>query len=296
MKRPIQTGPARRAPSAPRHAGRAAPRRAGRRRAFPLRPSLHRLGAALLALTLLLPAALAPAPSLAAEALVAVAANFADTARFLAAEYGARSGHQVTIASGSTGKIYAQIKAGAPFHAFLSADAERPRLLVEEGLAVPDSRFTYALGRLVLWSADPERIGPDGAATLSAQDYPRLAIANPRLAPYGLAAQQVLEKLGLWDALQPKLARGENIGQAYAMTASGAAPLGFVAAAQAGAGPKGSAWAPPPEMYDEIRQDAVLLRSGAQNEAAKGFLAYLDLGYARGLIRDAGYGTPSSSR
>lgn len=239
-------------------------------------------------------APLSPARAAEEEAVIAVAANFAEIARFLAAEYGARTGHLVTIASGSTGKIYAQVRHGAPYDAVLMADQARARLLEEEGLAVPGSRFTYAIGRLALWSPDLSLIGPDGAAALRGGGFDRLAIANPRLAPYGAAAKQTLERLGLWEELQDRIATGENIGQAYALVASGAAQLGFVAASQAGQGSTGSVWMVPQALHEEIRQDAALLWKGAENPAAKGFLDYFNVGYARGLIRSHGYDLPSS--
>ncbi len=252
----------------------------------PFRPltAIRRMTLALAAMLALAPAARAE------EALIAVAANFADVARFLAADYGAISGHRITVATGSTGKIYAQIVNGAPYDAMLAADRERPELLESEGRAVPGSRFTYATGRLALWSADPALIGADGAETLRAGAFRHLAIANPKLAPYGLAARQTLERLGLWDALQGKLATGENIGQAHALVSSGAAELGFVAAAQVQTGVSGSVWQAPEDLHDPIRQDAVLLWHGAENPAARGFLEFLNSGGARTFIRASGYG------
>jgi len=248
---------------------------------------------AMLAFALLggLAGAAAPGPARAAEALVAVAANFADVARFLAAEYRAKTGHQVVVATGSTGKLYAQIVAGAPYDVLLSADAARPARLEAEGRAVPGSRFTYASGRLALWSADPDAIGADGAATLRAGGFDRLAIANPKLAPYGLAARQVLERLDLWPALSDRLAMGQNIGQTHALVATGAARLGLVAYAQVSMGVAGSVWLVPEALHDPISQDAVLLLHGADNPAAIGFLDYLNNGAARDYIRSRGYGT-----
>ena len=240
---------------------------------------------------LVLALALAPVTVRAEEALIAVAANFADVARFLAADYGARTGHAITVATGSTGKIYAQIVHGAPYDAMLSADQARPARLEEEGRAVPGSRFTFATGRLALWSADPAMIGADGAQTLRVGNFARLAIANPKLAPYGVAARQVLERLGLWDALSGKLAIGQNIGQTHALASSGAAELGLVAWSQVQTGVTGSVWRVPDSLHDPIRQDAVLLWHGAENAAAKGFLEFLNTGRARSYIRASGYGT-----
>ena len=163
----------------------------------------------------------------AAEVHVAVAANFATPAKQLAAPFLRETGHRVVLSSGSTGKFYAQIKSGAPFEVLLSADEATPRRLEEDGLAVPGTRFTYATGRLALWSARPNL--PMGEALLRKNDFQRLAIANPRLAPYGAAAQEVLEKLGLWANVRSKLVQGENIAQTFQFVSSGNAELGFVA-------------------------------------------------------------------
>ncbi|MEN0654272.1 MULTISPECIES: molybdate ABC transporter substrate-binding protein [Hyphobacterium] len=221
------------------------------------------------------------------EALIAVAANFARTAETLAEAYEAESGHMITISPGSTGQLYARIVQGAPYDAFLSADTERPAMLVEAGQAVAGSRFTYALGRLALWSADPDRIGPDGAAALSG-DFRFLAIANPRTAPYGAAAMETLEALGLTDAVQDRLVTGGDVGSAYAFIASGNAELGFIALSQLPDG-QGSAWIVPEHLHTPLAQDAVLLTRGADNPAATGFLAYLQTDAARAVIEAAGY-------
>lgn len=226
------------------------------------------------------------------DVLVAVAANFADAAKDLAAKYEASSGNKVVITTGSTGKLYAQIKEGAPFQILLSADSKTPKKLGAEQAAVAESAFTYAIGKLALWSADANRIGNDGAAALSADDVKHIAIANPELAPYGIAAQETLQSLGLWDKLQPKIVMGENIGQTHSMVASGNAELGFVAYS-AVLNPKepagGSHWVVPQESFKPIKQDAILLNAGADNAAAKGFLDYLKSPEAHALIESYGY-------
>ncbi|WP_118138706.1 molybdate ABC transporter substrate-binding protein [Oceanicella sp. SM1341] len=242
-------------------------------------------GAALLALSAALPAR-------AETALVAVAANFAGVAGELSEMYGAASGDEVTLTIGSTGKLFAQIGEGAPFDAMLSADAATPRKLEEAGQGVEGSRFTYAIGRLALWSPEEGRIGEDGAAALTDAGLRHVAIANPELAPYGAAAREALQGMGLWDTLQPKIVMGQNIGQTHSMVASGAAETGFVALSalldpENPAG--GSRWEVPQELYAPIRQDAVLLEAGAQNTAAQGFLAFLKSPEAQEVIRSYGY-------
>ena len=222
---------------------------------------------------------------------VAVAANFASAARALAAGFEAESGHQLKLAFGSTGKHYSQIHHGAPFDAFFAADVERPRLLDEAGLAVPGSRHTYAMGRLVLWGPSPQLAVADGKV-LKDGNFDHLAIANPRLAPYGRAAQQVLEKLGLWQSLQGRLVRGENIGQTYHFVRGGGAQLGFVALSQlqqSGKPVAGSRWLPPADLYDPIEQQAVLLRD---SPAGRALFSYLRSNAARDIIQAHGYHTP----
>ncbi|MGH8194802.1 MAG: molybdate ABC transporter substrate-binding protein [Woeseiaceae bacterium] len=241
--------------------------------------------------TLLL--SLRPAAASAAEALVAVASNFTEALEQLEAGFEEASGHRLTVTAASTGMLYAQIRSGAPFDVFLAADQERPRLLQEEGDAVPGSRFTYAIGRLTLWSTHPGFIGADGAETLRAARFRTLAIANPDLAPYGMAARETLEALGLQETLNDRIVMGENIGQTHAMVATGNAELGFVALSSV-VSPRneseGSRWDVPQELYTPIRQDAVLLTRAADNPAARDFLAYLEGADARAVIRDFGYG------
>ena len=255
-------------------------------------PSHRRAVASGLLAALLL---LAPSGARAEAALAAVAANFAAAAEALAADFAAATGHAVTITTGSTGKLYAQIVAGAPFDLLLSADAATPARLVDEGLAVEGTAFTYARGRLALWSADPARIGPDGRAALADEGLRFVAIANPALAPYGVAAREALQAMGLWDALQPKIVMGQNVGQAHALVATGAAELGLVARS-AVVGPDGAAggsrWDVPQALFAPILQDAVLLGRGEGRAAAEGFLAHLRTPAAAEIIARHGYGSP----
>ncbi len=237
---------------------------------------------------------LGPVMARAETALAAVAANFAETAEALAPLFHQATGHELHLTTGSTGKLYAQIGAGAPFDLLLSADAATPARLLAEGKAVADSGFTYAIGRLTLWSPDPDRIGPDGPAALRDPDLRFVAIANPDLAPYGHAAREVLQELGLWAALQPRIAMGQNIGQAHSMVATGAAELGLVAlsAVQSPRNPaQGSRWDVPQALFEPIRQDAVLLNPGADNPAARAFLDFLRGPEAVTVIDAYGYGT-----
>lgn len=245
--------------------------------------------ALLTSLALITGLSLLPHAALADSATLAVATNFAPTAEKLAANFAEQSGHQITVTGGATGKLYAQIGAGAPFDAFLSADRKTAEKLVTDGLAVSGSRFTYATGRLALWSADPARDLSDPKAALLSATH--VAIANPDLAPYGKAAMETIEKLGLTADLKAKIVTGENIGQAQSMVASGAAELGFVAAPALVGGDEGAAWPVPADSHAPLRQDAVLLTRGAGNAAAEGFLAYLAGPEAQKIITDAGYGT-----
>ncbi len=228
-----------------------------------------------------------------ARALVAVAANFAEVVERLKPGFEAATGHRLQATTGSTGKLYAQISAGAPFHVLLSADAATPARLEAEGNAVAGTRFTYAVGRLALWSAQPGVVAGDGRATLQAGNFRHLAIANPDLAPYGVAARQVMQATGTWPALQGKLVMGQNIGQTHSMVATGAAELGFVALSavqRPGVPPQGSAWTVPQSLYSPLQQDALLLRPGEHNPAARAFLAYLRTPEAQRVIEAHGYG------
>lgn len=227
------------------------------------------------------------------EVVAAVAANFAAAMARIEPAFEQASGHQLTVVLGSSGKLVQQIRQGAPFDVLLSADVERPELLARTGLGVPTSRFTYAIGRLALWSPDPQAIGADGAAFLRAGSFRHLAIGNPVVAPYGVAAQQVLENLGLWPLVQDRIVRGEDIGQVYAMVASGAAGAGFVALSQAlGAARPGSHWTVPQDLYPLLKQDAILVARARANPAAQAFLDYLKSPPARALIAQLGYDLP----
>jgi molybdate transport system substrate-binding protein len=239
---------------------------------------------------LLLPLLLMTLPAMAGRVHVATASNFNGALQALAASFGAASGHVVTISAASTGKLYAQIRHGAPYDLLLAADEVRPRMLEQEGLALPGSRFTYALGQLVLWA--PGRVfSGEARVLLSADDVRHIAIANPKTAPYGVAAQQALESLGLWQGVEGRLVRGENIGQTFQFVASGGAELGFVALAQLVEWPEtGYRWSVPQALYAPIRQQAVLLQTAADNAAAVAFLAYLRSDEARRLIEARGYG------
>lgn len=226
-------------------------------------------------------------------ALIAVAANFAEVMERIEADFEAQSPHRLRVSIGSTGKLYAQIVQGAPFDALLAADRVHPERLESDGLAVEGTRFTYATGRLVLWSADPARIPEDGAALLRAGDFRRLAMANPELAPYGRAARQALAALGVLEALEERIVLGENVGQAHALVASGNAELGFVALSYVDSARNrvgGSRWLVPDSLYEPIHQDAVLLTRGEDNSAARDLLAYLRRPEVRALIERFGYG------
>jgi molybdate transport system substrate-binding protein len=226
-------------------------------------------------------------------ATVAVAANFAAPAKALVDRFMNSSEHQLTLSTGSTGKLYAQIEHGAPFEVFLAADQERPARLEEQGLGVSGSRFTYTLGKLVLWSAQPELVDNQGDI-LKEGNFARLAIANPKLAPYGAAARETLQKLGVWSQVQPKLVMGENIAQTHQFVSTGNAELGFVALSQiqGETKPTGSYWRVPASLHTPIRQDAVLLTRGKGNEAAEQFMHYLRSEPAKAIIESYGYGLP----
>ena len=222
---------------------------------------------------------------------VAVAANFTVPMKEIAALFEQETGHKVQTSFGSTGKFYAQIQHGAPFDILLAADDETPARLEKEGAAVPHTRFTYAIGQLVLWSALPALVDDKGAV-LKKGNFTHLSIANPKLAPYGAAAVEVLQKLDLYATLEPKLVQGENIAQTHQFVVSGAAPLGFVAMSQVFEGGKlksGSAWIVPAAMYTPIRQDAVVLLPGKDKRAVDAFVRYLKGDKARAVIRSYGY-------
>jgi molybdate transport system substrate-binding protein len=222
---------------------------------------------------------------------VAVAANFTAPMQAIAAAFEQDTGHKVRLAFGSSGKFYAQIRNGAPFQVLLSADDETPARLEREGMAVPGTRFTYAVGRLALWSAQAGAVDARGEV-LKQGGYAHLAIANPKLAPYGAAAIEVLKNRGLLEAVQPKFVQGENIAQTWQFVASGNAELGFVALSQVTRDGKltgGSAWIVPGDLHTPIRQDAVILAAGKGNTAARALMAYLKGEKAKAVIRTYGY-------
>lgn len=225
------------------------------------------------------------------EVQVAVAANFTAPAQKIAAQFEKDTGHVAKLSFGATGKFYAQITNGAPFEVLLSADDETPARLEKEGQAAPGTRFTYAIGTLVLWSAQPGVVDAQGEV-LKSGGFRHLSIANPKTAPYGAAAIETMKALGVLDAVTPKLVQGENIAQAYQFVATGNAPIGFVALSQVfedGALKSGSAWIVPAKLHQPIRQDAVVLAKGAANPAAKAWLAYLKSEKALAVIRAYGY-------
>lgn len=230
-------------------------------------------------------------PARAGETLVAVAANFTAAARDIGAAFADATGHTATFSFGSTGKLYAQIAHGAPFEVFLAADAARPQKAEAEGLGMPGTRFTYAMGRLVLYSADPDRVDPDGRV-LTDGSLERLAIANPVTAPYGAAAIEALKALGVHEALAPRLVQGDSITQVYQFLSTGAVPAGMVALSQViGDAAGGSQWRVPDDLYAPIRQDAILLRTGADTPAARAFLDFLKGPEATAIVQAYGYGT-----
>jgi len=223
---------------------------------------------------------------------VAVAANFTAPAKEIAAQFEKDTGHQAVLAFGATGKFHAQIRNGAPFEVLLAADDATPAKLEREGFAVPGTRFTYAIGRLALWSADPAAVDAQGQV-LRQPPRGKLAIADPKLAPYGAAAVETLTKLGVLAAWQPHLVQGENIGQAYQFAATGNATMGLVALAQVMAGGRiaqGSAWIVPGDLHAPLKQDAVLLKPGEGAPAAQALLRYLRSDAARATLRGYGYG------
>lgn len=230
-------------------------------------------------------------PALAAEVKVAVAANFAEPAREIAARFKARTGHDAVLSVGSSGQFYAQIANGAPFGVFLSADRERPEKAEAEGLGVPGSRFTYAVGRLVLYSKTPRLVDGRGAV-LKTGRFSKIAIADPKTAPYGVAAVETMRKLGVHDALSPKLVQGTSITQAYQFIDTGAAELGFVALSQVVAVKGGSRWTVPAANHTPIDQQAVLLKTAAGDPAARAFMSFLRSAEVRAIIRKYGYEVP----
>jgi molybdate transport system substrate-binding protein len=229
-------------------------------------------------------------PVFAGQALVAVAANFIPPFREIAIDFEAATGHTLQVVAGSSGNFYSQIKNGAPFDLFFSADTEKPQLLEEEGLGVKGTRFTYAIGRLVLWSSNPDRV--KGEKTLRSNHFKHLAIANPKTAPYGVAAMQTMQKLQLWDSLQPRIVMGENLGQTMGFIESGNAELGFLALSQV-MDPKikgqGSRWDVPNHLHEPLMQDVILLAKGKDNAAAKALMEFMSNLDTKAIIERYGY-------
>lgn len=226
------------------------------------------------------------------ELRIAVASNFAQPMKKLAERFERDTGHRVLVSTGSTGKHFAQISQGAPFDAFFAADVDRPQILEDAGVAVPGSRFTYATGRLVLWSPNKELVDERGDV-LKTDQFRFIALANPMLAPYGFAAKQVMQSKGVWEKLQTKSVRGENIGQAYQFVKSGNADLGFVAYSQikqADGRIAGSYWIVPRDCYQTIEQQAVVLKESAAVDA---FMSFVKSAEVSEIIRDFGYIAPN---
>ena len=227
----------------------------------------------------------------AADVQVAVASNFTAPMQQIAAEFERDSGHKAILSFGATGKFYAQISNGAPFEVFLAADDEAPTRLAQESLIVPGSRFTYAIGQLVLWSATADYVDAHGDL-LKDGNFKHLALANPKTAPYGTAAVATMRKLGVFETLKPRFVQGENIAQTYQFVATGNAELGFVALSQVykdGRIGSGSGWIVPAELHAPILQDAVILSKGKNNPAASALLDYLKSDKARAIIKSYGY-------
>lgn len=222
------------------------------------------------------------------EVSVAVAANFTDTAKEIAAAFEKETGNEVKLSFGSTGSLYTQITQGAPFQIFLAADQKRPEKTVEDGLGVKDSLFTYAVGKLVLWSKQADFV--KGAETLKSGTFNKVSICNPVAAPYGAAAVETMKSLEVYDAIEPKLVQGANVSQAFQFIDTGNAELGFVALSQV-VGKDGSKWVVPQDLYKPIKQDAVLLKTGADSDAAKAFVEFLKGPEAGAIIEKFGYAT-----
>ncbi len=234
---------------------------------------------------------LATSASRAEEVSVAVAANFTEPMKQIAEAFARDTGHRAVLAFGATGKFYAQIVNGAPFEVFLSADQETPLRLEKEGFGVADTRFTYAIGKLVLWSAKESFVDADGEV-LKGDSFDHVAVANPKTAPYGAAAMEVLDKLGVMESIRPRFVQGENIAQTHQFVSTGNAELGFVALSQVledGKLTSGSAWIVPQNLYTPIRQDAAILDKGRNNAAAAALLAYLRGETAGRIIQSFGY-------
>jgi molybdate transport system substrate-binding protein len=218
---------------------------------------------------------------------VAVAANFTAAVKEIAAAFKQKTGHDAVLSFGSTGQLYTQITQDAPFEVFLAADTAHPKKAVDDGLGVADSHFTYAIGKLVLWSKNADLV--KGEETLKGGNFTKLSIANPTAAPYGAAAVETMKALKLYDTLQPKIVQGNNISQTFQFIDTGNAELGFVALSQLAGNTSGSRWLVPQSLYTLIKQDAVLLKKAANNEAAKAFMTFLKGPEAKAVIEKYGY-------
>jgi molybdate transport system substrate-binding protein len=243
-------------------------------------------------LLILLGALIASGPqAFAASTIVAVAANFTEPMNEISEAFEKATGHSAKLSFGSSGKFVAQIENGAPFEVFLSADAEKPEKLEKNKMAVTGSRFTYAIGKLVLWSAKPGYVDDQGQI-LETGGFKHLALADPKLAPYGQAAIEVLKNKGLLEKIKPLFVLGENISQTHQFVSTGNAELGFIALSQViedGKIAKGSGWIVPEELHAPIRQDAVLLAKGEGNPAAAALVEFLKSADARAIIQQYGY-------
>ena len=228
-------------------------------------------------------------PATAGETKVAVASNFTAPAKEIARAFAEKTGHRAILIFGSTGKLYAQISQGAPFELYLAANSKHPQRAEEEGLAIAATRFTYARGKVLLYSSDPTLRG-DKEKLLASDKFSKIAIANPISAPYGTAAVETMKRLGVYDKLVPKIVKGDNIAQTYQFVATGNAQLGFVSLSQVINTKGGSRWAIPDDFYTPIKQDAVLLKKGADSIPAKAFLVFLKSDAAYAIIKKYGYG------
>jgi molybdate transport system substrate-binding protein len=252
-----------------------------------------RLVKSLIASLALATAALLTSHADAAQTHVAVAANFTDAAKEIAAAFHKKTGHEAVLSFGSSGQFVTQITQDAPFEIFLSADDERPKKLISQGFGVPDSEFTYAVGKLVLWSKQADTV--KGEETLKDAKFSKLSICDPVAAPYGAAAVETMKSLKLYDALKPKFVQGADITQAYQFVETGNAEVGFVALSQLAGKSEGSRWMVPQDLYQPITQGAVLLKKGEKNSAAMAFIDFLKGAEANAIIEKYGYVTDTHS-
>ena len=233
---------------------------------------------------------MSPGVAWADKTTIAVAANFTAAAKKITTAFESETGHEVVLAYGSTGKLFAQIAYGAPFDAFLAADAARPTKAVKSEFALGGTQFTYALGKIVLYSADATLIDAKADVLGRPDSFAKLAIANPKTAPYGVAAVEALQKLGVYDDVRAKIVKGDNIAQTHQFVMTENAEMGFVALAQVIHEDKGSTWIVPNDMYAPIRQDAVVLERGKDNVATRAFVDFLKSDKGREIIQSYGYG------